>query len=200
MGLTYYYSPGSRYSYLSLSQMPSIEKEFGVSFDWVPVNGKRIRDLRGADPFAGPALSGQYEWSYRQQDAEAWADLYEIPFLEPETVEFDVDLLCRAVLAADEQGAIRSFSWEIASAVFGRGTWPLDRDAVLAVARNQSLDLSQFVASLEDAGTERRLAQNCEAAVERGAFGTPTVFVGDQIFWGNDRLPLVRHALSKMSA
>ena len=57
--LTYYFSTGSRYSFLSMSQMPLIERRYGVRFDWVPVNGKRIRALRGADPFKGSPQSGQ---------------------------------------------------------------------------------------------------------------------------------------------
>ena len=69
--LTYYFSTGSRYSYLSMSQVPGIERRYGVEFDWVPVNGKRIRNLRGVDPFQGPPQSGQYDWEYREQDAKA---------------------------------------------------------------------------------------------------------------------------------
>ena len=52
--LQYFFSTGSRYSFLSMSQVPALERRFGVSFDWIPVNGKRIRQLRGVDPFAGP--------------------------------------------------------------------------------------------------------------------------------------------------
>ena len=76
-----------------MSQLPDIEQRFGVKFRWVPVNGKRIRSLRGADPFDGPPRSGQYDWTYRETDAAAWADYYGVDFREPENVEFDVELL-----------------------------------------------------------------------------------------------------------
>ena len=92
--LTYYFSTGSRYSFLSMSQIPQIERRYGVQFDWVPVNGKRIRALRGADPFQGAPQSGQYNWDYRERDAKAWAEYYGITFNEPEDVEFDVSCSC----------------------------------------------------------------------------------------------------------
>lgn len=106
MRLEYYFSPGSRYSYLSLTQLPRIERSTGVEFDWRPVNGKRIRSLRGRDPFDGSELSGQYNWGYRERDAKAWARYYEVPFVEPADVEFDVEMLARGVLAAQLQGAV----------------------------------------------------------------------------------------------
>ncbi len=64
----FYYSPGSRYSYLALSQVPDLEATLGVMFDWIPVVGARIRAIRGVDPFAGPPQSGQYDWDYRRHD------------------------------------------------------------------------------------------------------------------------------------
>jgi 2-hydroxychromene-2-carboxylate isomerase len=89
----FFFSPGSRYSYLAASQMPSLERETGCRVDWRPVNGSDIRSLRGRDPFAGDPASGQYEWSYRRADAERWASYYSIPFREPPTHHFDSRLL-----------------------------------------------------------------------------------------------------------
>jgi len=55
-------------------------------------------------------------------------------------------------------------------------------------------------AELEDAQSDalaKRLATDTEAAVRRGVFGVPTLFVGDRMFWGNDRFELVRHFIEK---
>ena len=195
--LTYYFSTGSRYSYLSMSQLPDIEQRYGVEFNWVPVNGKRIRSLRGADPFAGPPQSGQYDWDYRETDAKAWAAYYGIEFVEPQDVEFDVELLLRAVIAAQQQGQVRAYAWSLAREVFALGTWPLDQTVADRVARDLDLDMDAFSAACAASATQTRLEDNCSEAVARGAFGTPTLFVGEDMFWGNDRLPLVRHRLAE---
>ena len=57
----FYYSIGSRYSYLASTQIAKLERETGCRVRWHPVNGADIRTLRGRDPFAGEPLSGQYE-------------------------------------------------------------------------------------------------------------------------------------------
>jgi 2-hydroxychromene-2-carboxylate isomerase len=193
--LTYYFSTGSRYSYLSMSQVPDIEQRYGVRFNWVPVNGKRIRALRGADPFQGPPQSGQYDWTYRERDAKAWATYYGIEFNEPTDVEFDVELLLRAVIAAGQQGDIRSYAWQLAREVFANGKWPLDNSVVEAVARDMDLNMDAFSEACSSPQIQQELEANCAEAVQRGAFGTPSLFVADELFWGNDRLALLRHRL-----
>jgi hypothetical protein len=79
----FFFSPGSRYSYLAASQMALLEEETGCTVDWRPVNGGDIRKLRRRDPFEGEPVSGQYDWSYRERDARFWADYYGIRLREP---------------------------------------------------------------------------------------------------------------------
>ncbi len=195
--LEFYFSPGSRYSYLALSQLPGVEREFGVQFDWIPVVGGRIREIRGVDPFQGPPQSGQYDWEYRRIDAEAWADLYAIPFQEPQSVVFDSDMLGRSAVVAKQLNVVQEYSWELASEVFGRGTWPLNDAVAIRTAQSLSLDVELFERLLSSDRIREEIEANCQSAVSKGVFGTPTFFVGPKMFWGNDRIPLVRHELSR---
>ena len=196
--LEFYFSPGSRYSYLALSQVPKLEDTYDVLFEWIPVTGSTVRNLRGADPFQGPPLSGQYDWNYRQSDAEAWADYYGIPFVEPRDHVFDADLLGRGAIAANTFGRLRDVSWAIAREVYEHASWPLDEEVVIAAAESVGLDRAKFAELLGCEETCTTMATNCQRAVERGAFGTPTFFVNERIVWGNDRIPLLRHALDKL--
>lgn len=196
---TYYFSTGSRYSYLSMSQIPALEQQLGGRFHWVPVNGKRIRQLRGADPFQGPPQSGQYDWHYREQDAQAWADYYGITFNEPRDVEFDVELLLRAVIAASRQTDVRSYAWALAEEVFARQSWPLDEKVIVRVAAALGLNADQLLADSRTEAVQDELQDNCAEAVARGVFGTPTVISADKMFWGNDRLVLLQHHLQRQT-
>ncbi len=196
--LEFYFSPGSRYSYLALSQIPRLEASFDVRFEWIPVTGTTVRNLRGADPFQGPPLSGQYDWSYRQADAEAWADYYGIPFVEPAEHLFDADLLGRGAIAANTFGRLREVAWALAREVYEHASWPLDEELVLATAQSLGLDRDTFAGRLCSQETLATMAANCQRAVDRGAFGTPTFFVNERLFWGNDRIPLLRRALDKL--
>ncbi|MCZ6854765.1 MAG: DsbA family protein [Gammaproteobacteria bacterium] len=196
--LEFYFSPGSRYSYLALSQVPKLEATFDVRFEWIVVTGTTVRSLRGADPFQGPPLSGQYDWSYRQADAEAWADYYGIPFVEPAEHSFDADLLGRGAIAANSFGCLREVAWALAREVYEHASWPLDEEVVLATAESLGLERSAFAKRLSAQETIAAMATNCQRAVDRGAFGTPTFFVNERLFWGNDRIPLLHHALDQL--
>lgn len=101
MIVDFYYSIGSRYSYLASTIIATLEKETGYCVVWHPVNSVKLIDQRGANPFKGEPTSGQYEWSYRELDAKRWAALYGVPYVEPRRrVRFDSELLARACTAA----------------------------------------------------------------------------------------------------
>jgi 2-hydroxychromene-2-carboxylate isomerase len=193
----FFFSPGSRYCYLAASQLPRIAERAGCGVEWRPVRGAEIRALRGRDPFSGEAVSGQYDWGYRQRDAEMWADYYGIPFREPPSHEFDFELLSRAAAAGARLGAAESVGWALCSLVYGSPTWPFDRDACLTVAEQQGLSRAQFDAALDDPATDELLRANARDAHARGAFGVPTLFHGGVLYWGNDRLALLEHALTR---
>lgn len=197
MVVDFFFAPGSRYSYLASTQIAKLEAETGCRVSWRPVNGPDIRRLRGRDPFEGPALSGQYELAYRRTDAEAWAGMYGVPFYEPREFHFDHALLVEACLAGTMLGAGPDFFRDISGAIYVRRSWPIDEAMVCGVASEHDLDRDAFVEALHSEAVAKARAAAAREAFERGAFGVPTFFVGDEMFWGNDRLPLVRHAVER---
>ena len=174
----FFFSPGSRYCYLAASQLPRISSQSRCRFEWRPVRGTEIRLLRGRDPFQGEAVSGQYDWAYRQRDAEMWADYYGIPFREPPSHDIDFDLLARAAATATRLGASESYGRALCAVVYGSDTWPLDREVCLELAERQGLSRSRFDRTLDEAATDELLTENARNAYTRGAFGVPTFFIG----------------------
>lgn len=195
----FFFAPGSRYSYLAAGQLPALARETGFSVAWRPVHGPALRALRGADPFSGAPVSGQYEWPYREQDARRWARYYGIPYREPPSHDFDGALLARAATAGDLMDAAAAASWALMRAVYASDVWPLDERVCVDAVRSVGLDAGKFCAVLHDPATETALQAVAVEAHRRGAFGVPTFFVGDEMFWGNDRLPLLRHLLLRGS-
>ncbi len=193
--IEFFFSPGSRYSYLAASQIARLEAETGCRVDWRPVNGGDIRKLRGVDPFDGVTVSGQYDWSYRQRDARLWAEYYGIPFREHPTQHFDFRLLSRAAMVAKRLGNGAEYGWRICEAVFGTNNWPIDEAVCVELAVASGLAAEPFRSKLSDPEIERSLASTAEDAFSRGAFGVPTFFVGAEMFWGNDRLAILKHHL-----
>jgi 2-hydroxychromene-2-carboxylate isomerase len=147
----------------------------------------------------GQAVSGQYDWAYRRQDAERWAAYYGVPYREPHDVRFDPRRLALACTAAAALGAGEAFSRRLFRALFVDGTSPLDEEACAGLAREVGLDERGFRAALNQPETAARLAATVADAVAAGAFGVPSFVVGHEVYFGNDRLPLLRHALLLVS-
>ncbi|MBT5432609.1 MAG: hypothetical protein HOI34_18620 [Rhodospirillaceae bacterium] len=192
----FFYGPGRRYSYLASIQIARIERDTGASFRWLPFQSSRLITHDGRDPFAGEPLSGQYDWDFRRRDAEAWAAFYGVAFRDPiGRLKYDYSDVALAALVAGRQDAVVSMSHRLFRLIFVDDRLVLARDDVLAEARAAGLDMVQFEADLYD---DKRVEEHeaiVEEAARRGAFGVPTFCVGEHMFWGNDRLPLLEAAL-----
>ena len=86
------------------------------------------------------------------------------------------------------------------AAYFGRDE-DISQDEVLAkICRKVGLDEQAFFAGIVMPNIKDQLKANTDEAIRRGAFGPPTFFVGDDMYFGNDRLPLVRSAVLRARA
>jgi 2-hydroxychromene-2-carboxylate isomerase len=190
----FFFGLGSRYSYLAFTQIARIEASHSCTFSLQPISSVELMQLRGESPFQGTPLSGQYEWDYRRRDAQAWAKYYRVPFLEPKPLPEDHRLMARACYAADMQGALRPYSEAMFQAVFV-GNERIDAQTCVEIASRIKLDARLFGEAIRSNAVNERVIAGARRAFERGAFGVPTFFVGDRMFWGNDRLVLLEHYL-----
>ena len=191
-----YFGVGSRYSYLASTQLGAFEAETGTRLNWLAVDSARLIATHGHNPFTARNGVGQYDWAYRQADAEAWADLYGAPFREPHgRIPLDPGLLSLACTTARRLGAAEAYARALFRAVFVDDLPILDRAVCVERAAEAGLDQAAFADALDNAGTRAERERVTRKAAGRGAFGVPTFVFGGRLFWGNDRLPLLRHAL-----
>jgi 2-hydroxychromene-2-carboxylate isomerase len=191
----FYLGLGSRYSYLAASQVDRIEKTHGCRFVWKPIASGALMDRRGGNPFRGEPLSGQYDWAYREYDAKCWADYYGIPFREPAAFRTDPAMLALACLAAETQDALVPCCRLLQQLIFVDGV-AIDDTVLTKLAKPLGLDAEAFQRDLRAPQTRTRHERLLDEATGRGAFGVPTFFLGDRMFWGNDRLVLLEAALA----
>ncbi len=94
----------------------------------------------------------------------------------------------RALYFAERSGRLKQLTRELFRVMFAEGT-PLDElEATLAAARACGFDAGDVRASIESDSVRKRLRDATAEAIERGVVGVPTVAVGDELFWGDDRL------------
>ena len=193
----FYYSMGSRYSYLVSTQLASLERDTHCRLTWQPLNSVALMERRGANPFDGSPVSGQYEWSYRELDATRWAALYGVPFREPRgRVQFDPQLLALAATAAKRLGSVVAYSHALFAAMFVDPLGKIDVAECVRRAEACGIPGEAFREELGSISTAEELNAATERALAAGVFGVPSFVADAELFWGNDRLVLLRNHLA----
>jgi 2-hydroxychromene-2-carboxylate isomerase len=187
--LEFFYDFTSPYSYLASTQVEAVAARAGAAVRWRPfVLGGVFKATGNRAPLETPAKG-----RHMLVDLQRWARRLGVPLHFPGTFPIPTVLALRCALAAEAQGRLVPFS----RAVF-RAAWVDEQDIaspeVLAgLADDVGLDGAALVAAAP--GFKEALVKNTAEAVERGAFGAPTFFVGEELFVGNDRLDFVEAAL-----
>jgi 2-hydroxychromene-2-carboxylate isomerase len=192
----FFFGIGSRYSYLAATQVPRLAREAGVHFDWRAIHSPELIAIAGPDPFRAENRRGQYDAAYRTSDATRWARYYGVAYREPPWPEIDWRLLALGAVAAETLGAGEAFALCLFNACFVEARAPRSKDAVIELAPEAGLSMTALAGALESSATAERHGKNLDAARSAGAFGVPSFVLDDgQLFWGQDRLPLLRQAI-----
>ena len=185
---------GSPTSYLAFKQLPKIAAERGASIVWRPMLlGGVFKATGNASPAAIPAKG---HWMF--DDIARWAARYGVPFEHNPHFPVNTLTLMRGATAMQLRRA-QDFG-RYCEAVFD-AMWQHRRNlgdpAVRAATLTEAgFDAQAFSALVADPEVKAGLIATTAEAVARGVFGAPTMFVGAQMFFGQDRLDFVRDALA----
>jgi 2-hydroxychromene-2-carboxylate isomerase len=193
----FHFDFGSPNAYLAHRVIPEIEARTGVRFLYVPVLLGVVFKATGnrspMEAFAGIRNKPEYE----RRETERFlrrhgiTDFVRNPFFPVNTLR-----IMRGSVAAEIDGGLPAY----VDAVF-RHMWvepkKLDEPEVIRAALDQSgLDGARMLSRIEDAEVKSRLIRNTEQSVARGCFGSPTFFVGEEMWFGKDRLRDVEEAIA----
>ncbi len=185
--IEFFFDPASTYSYLAATQIEAFAAEHDAIVQWRPfLLGKAFEATGNKMPAAIPA-KGKYLF----KDATLWAKLYKVPFAFPKNFPLNSVLASRACIAAAHAGQGLAFTQAMFKAYWADGQDLSLPEAVAAVAQSVGLDGEALLAAAGSPPVKDELRSNTEDAIARGVFGAPTFFIGKQMFWGNDRLPLM---------
>jgi 2-hydroxychromene-2-carboxylate isomerase len=188
---------GSPNAFLSHEAIPAIEQRTGVKFEYVPVllGGifKATNNKSPAETLAG--IKNKRE--FHAIETERFVKRFHVkpyswnPFFPINTLH-----LMRAAIAAQFEGVFEKY---VAAAFHHMWDEPkkMDDPEVVAKALTASgLDAAKLLARAQDADVKAKLIENTQSAVERGAFGSPTFFVGKEMFFGKEQLREVEEMVS----
>jgi 2-hydroxychromene-2-carboxylate isomerase len=184
-----FFDIGSSYSYLAATQMAGLSARTGLPIRWRPFLLGGVFKATGNDmPAKLPAKA-----TWMLQDMQMWSAHYGIQFRMPSRFPL-ITLRTQRALCATERAqpdAVSTFALELFRAYWVDNEDVTTDDVIGARARAAGLDATAILGAIEAPETKDLLRANTDEAVRRGAFGAPAMFVGDALFWGNDRIPLL---------
>lgn len=190
----YFFTPVSPWTHFGHARIRRIAQQAGVALLPKPVDFGKIFSVSGGLPLGQRAPQRQ---AYRLQELARWRSFLDIPIhIHPQFFPADATLATRAIVAAAPAGSERQL--DLAGALL-KACWEEQRNvadpatiAALADACGlQGAALLQAAATADTAAACDALTQE---AIRRQVFGAPTYVIGDQLFWGQDRLDFVaRH-------
>jgi 2-hydroxychromene-2-carboxylate isomerase len=192
--LEFFFDYASPYSYLACQQVEAVAQRTGAELRWRPFLLGAVFKATGNVP----PISTANKAAWLLRDVQEWTSYLGLPpFRMPENFPINSLKANRLGLVAAEQGRIAPFSHAVFRAAFAEGKDLAEPQVLAELARAAELEPQQALAKAETQEIKDALRRNTDEALARGAFGAPTFFVGDQLFFGNDRLMFVERALSR---
>ncbi len=189
----FFFDVGSPTTYLAWTQLPGIAERHGAELVYRPMLLGGVFKVTGNVSPAAVPLKGLYT----RKDMQRYARRYGVPLKQ--NPHFPVNTLnCMRLLTA----ALNTPQWDTMLRALFEGMWLRERkldelDVLGATLREAVLDPEEWAARAQQPEVKDALKKTTEEAVSRGIFGAPTMFVGDEMFFGQDRLDWVEEELSK---
>ena len=183
--LQFFYDVASPYSYLAAARIERVAQTANVTVRWTPfLLGGVFRSVGNTMPAAVPARA-----AYLFKDLNRWALADETEFRFSSTFPHN-SLLCMRVLTAAPADLLIPLSQRLFKAA-----WVDDKNiGDPEVVREVLGDHAYLIEATTDPAIKASLIETTSAAVELGAFGAPSFVVGEELFWGNDRLEMAIEA------
>jgi 2-hydroxychromene-2-carboxylate isomerase len=198
--LEFFYDCSSPWTYLAFTKVPAVAERCGADLVWKPILVGGLFNTVNPSVYESRANPVKVKARYYAKDLQDWARYYGIRIGNPTVFPVNSVKAMRGAFVALEHGKIIPYSRRVFENYWG-GDRDISQDAVLRdIVREVGLDEREYFAKIASDEYKAKLRANTDELIERGGFGSPTMFVDGEMFFGNDRLALVEHALERGAA
>jgi 2-hydroxychromene-2-carboxylate isomerase len=196
--LEFFYDCSSPWTYLAFSRIEIVAKSHCAELIWKPFLVGGVFNAVNPSVYESRVRPVKPKALYYEKDLRDWAEFYGLK-INPRPTVFPVNSVkaMRGAFVALEHGKISPYSRRVFESYWGEDH-DISQDSVLRdIVREVSLEEGEFFEKIAAPEYKDRLRRNTEELIARGGFGSPTIFVDGSLFFGNDRLMLVEHALAR---
>jgi 2-hydroxychromene-2-carboxylate isomerase len=189
--LEFFFDFGSPTTYLAHTQMPVIASRTGAEIVYRPMLLGGVFKATGNQ---SPAMiAAKSKWM--DSDLKAFARRYGVPYARNPWFPVNTMMLMRGAVAMQKENRLAPYADAVFRAMWVEPQNLNDPQIVGTVLAKAGFEPKEMLAAIEEQSVKDELRKNTEEAVSRGVFGAPTFFVGDKMFFGQDRIDFVEEAL-----
>ena len=184
--IEFWFDFGSNYSYLSMMRIRRLAADAGLAVQLKPfMLGPIFKSLGWeTSPFVLQTMKGNYVW----RDMQRQCDKFGLPWQRPSVFPRNALLAARVALQGEGRAWMASFCEQVMLANFADDRDIADEAVIAAILDGLGQDSAALIAAARSEASKAALRTRTGQAQARGIFGAPMFFVGEEMFWGNDRL------------
>ncbi|NYT62149.1 2-hydroxychromene-2-carboxylate isomerase [Alcaligenaceae bacterium] len=196
--IDFYFDFSSPYAYFASTQIEALATECNRTVHWRPILLGPIFKVSGSGPLTNLPMKG----NYARRDFARTAQLFGIPYNQPQPFPIHTINAARATLFLQQQGDDKAtpFIQRLFKAYFAEGKNISELDTVLELAGQMGIDPDKLAAGIAQENIKELLKTEVNNAIDRGVFGTPFMIIDDEPFWGFDRFDHIRKWLKRQAS
>ena len=188
MELDFYFDFGSPASYLAYKRLRQLESKYDLAVHWLPMLLGGVFKATGNVSPVTVAAKGSYMVN---QDFPRFAKRYSVPMQFNPYFPINTLNLMRGAVAAQDEGVFDRYADAVFDAMWQEQLDLGQVDVVVKTLQNAGLDAMALLELTQSDAIKQTLIANTNQAIDRGVFGAPTMFVGDEMYFGQDRLDFI---------
>lgn len=196
--LEFYFDCSSPWTYLAFTRVLDVIERTRADILWKPVLVGGVFNAVNQDVYERRAKPDPRKSAYYTKDLEDWANYVGISIGQPSVFPVNSVRAMRGALVAQDDGKLVAFARAVFEAYWGDLEDISQPEVLGRIVSSLGYDAPEFLKKIEEPAIKGRLKANTDELIARGGFGSPTMFVnGEDMYFGNDRLPLVESALMR---
>ncbi len=196
----FFYDYSSPWTYLAFTKIDGLCRKYNADLQWRPFLVGGVFNTVNPSVYEFREKGVPAKQHYMAKDMSDWARYYGLKIVMPPSVfpVNSVKALRGALVALEHPGKFLPYSYRVFETYWGEDQ-DISQDEVLRkIVAAVGLDEEEYFDKIKRQDYKDRVRANTDAVIERGGFGTPTIYVnGDSMFFGNDRLVLVEEELKR---
>lgn len=195
--LEFFYDCSSPWTYLAFTKIEEVAHRHQADLVWKPILVGGVFNTVNPSVYESRTNPVKPKARYYAKDLQDWANFYSIRICDPTVFPVNSVKAMRGAFVAHEHGKISPYSRGVFETYWGEDRDISTDEVMREVVQAVGLDEEEFFSKIASPEYKAKLRANTEELIERGGFGSPTMFVDGSMFFGNDRLPLVEWELAK---